>query len=156
MPDGVRLAATIYRPDPDLGPQPCLVEALPYRKDDVYSSNAPEYERLRDQYGYAVCRIDVRGTGSSGGRATDEYPVTERGDLTAAVAWLAQQAWCTGDIGMYGTSYSGCAALLTALSAHRRSRRSSRFKVPTIRTPMTSTTAAAHCSSATSWTTRAT
>jgi putative CocE/NonD family hydrolase len=114
MPDGVRLAATIYRPDPKLGPQPCLVEALPYRKDDVYSANAGEYMRLRDEYNYAVCRIDVRGTGSSAGRAMDEYPATERGDLTAAVAWLAEQAWCTGDIGMYGTSYSGCAALLTA------------------------------------------
>ena len=114
MPDGVHLAATIYRPDPELGPQPCLVEALPYRKDDVYSSNAREYVRLRDEYHYAVCRIDVRGTGSSGGRATDEYPTTERTDLPAAVAWLAAQEWCTGDIGMYGTSYSGCAALLTA------------------------------------------
>lgn len=114
MSDGIELAATIYRPDETNGPQPCLVEALPYRKDDVYSSNAQEYMRLRDEYDYAVCRVDVRGTGSSAGRATDEYPATERTDLAAVIRWLARQDWCTGDIGMYGTSYSGCAALLTA------------------------------------------
>lgn len=114
MDDGVALAVTIYRPDPAKGPQPCLLEALPYRKDDVYSSNAQEYVRLRDEYDYAVCRVDVRGTGSSGGRATDEYPATERTDLVAVIRWLAEQEWCSGDIGMYGTSYSACAALLTA------------------------------------------
>ncbi len=114
MPDGISLAATVYRPDPAHGPQPCLIEALPYRKDDVYAHNDVEYMRLRDEYDYAVCRIDVRGTGSSGGRATDEYPDTERTDIAAAMRWLAGQPWCTGDIGMYGTSYSACAALLVA------------------------------------------
>ncbi len=114
MPDGVELAATVYRPDPALGPQPCLIEVLPYRKDDIYTSAEGEYLCLRDQYGYAVCRIDARGTGSSGGRATDEYPESERGDLAVAMKWLAGQDWCTGDLGMYGTSYSGCAALLLA------------------------------------------
>lgn len=114
MSDGIHLAATIYRPDPARGPQPCLLEALPYRKDDTYSHNDVEYIRLRDEYDYAVCRVDVRGTGSSGGRATDEYPDTERTDLAAVMRWLAEQPWCTGDIGMYGTSYSACAALLLA------------------------------------------
>ena len=46
-------------------PQPCLLEALPYRKDDLTSSYAESYRRLRDTYGYAVCRVDLRGTGSS-------------------------------------------------------------------------------------------
>ena len=70
---------TLYLPDPGTGPQPCILEALPYRKDDLTSSSyAPEYERLRDEYGYAVARLDLRGTGSSGGRATDEYPAQEQ------------------------------------------------------------------------------
>ena len=51
MSDGVELAATLYLPDSSdhPGPQPCLLEALPYRKDDLTSSYAASYERLRDQ-----------------------------------------------------------------------------------------------------------
>ena len=76
MDDGVRLAATLYRPPGD--PAPCLLEALPYRKDDVTASYTPEYGRFRDEFGYAVCRLDLRGTGSSEGIATDEYPEREQ------------------------------------------------------------------------------
>jgi len=72
MSDGVALAATLYLPDTS-DPQPCLLEALPYRKDDLTSSYAGSYERLRDDHGYAVCRLDLRGTGSSSGDALDEY-----------------------------------------------------------------------------------
>jgi predicted acyl esterase len=114
MADGVELAATLYLPDPALGPQPCIIEALPYRKDDLTSGYAPEYIRLRDQHAYAVCRIDLRGTGSSGGDAVDEYPAQEQRDLAAAMAWLASQDWCDGGIGMYGTSYSGFNSLQMA------------------------------------------
>jgi predicted acyl esterase len=114
MTDGVRLAATLYLPDPERGRQPCVIEALPYRKDDLTSSYAPEYVRLRDEYGYAVCRIDVRGTGSSGGDAVDEYPRQEQIDLAEAMTWLAGQDWCDGNLGMYGTSYSGFNSLQLA------------------------------------------
>jgi len=114
MDDGVRLAATVWLPDESGGPQPCLLEALPYRKDDLTSSYASEYERLRDQYGYAVCRLDLRGTGSSGGDATDEYPPREQADLVAVIGWLATQDWCDGNVGMWGTSYSGFNSLQVA------------------------------------------
>ncbi len=114
MDDGIELAATLYLPDPDGGRQPCLLEALPYRKDDLTSSYASEYVRLRDEYGYAVCRLDLRGTGSSGGDATDEYPAREQLDLASVVGWLAEQSWCTGAVGMWGTSYSGFNSLQMA------------------------------------------
>ncbi|HEU4841417.1 MAG TPA: CocE/NonD family hydrolase, partial [Ilumatobacteraceae bacterium] len=83
MSDGVELAATLYLPDSadHPGPQPCLLEALPYRKDDLTSSYAASYERLRDKHGYAVCRLDLRGTGSSAGDALDEYQPDEQRDL---------------------------------------------------------------------------
>ena len=61
--------------------------------------------------GFAVCRIDLRGTGSSGGIATDEYPDVERADVRDVIVWLAAQEWCTGRVGMFGTSYSGFNAL---------------------------------------------
>jgi predicted acyl esterase len=56
MEDGVRLAASLYVPDPvDAGePVPVVLEALPYRKDDATASCRPEYERLCGEYGYFV------------------------------------------------------------------------------------------------------
>jgi len=114
--DGSWLAATLYLPDAvDAGePQPCLMEALPYRKDDLTSSYAEGYRSLCEQHGYAVCRIDVRGTGSSPGDALDEYQPAEQTDLPDAISWLAAQDWCDGQIGMWGTSYSGFNSLQVA------------------------------------------
>ncbi|MFN8196615.1 MAG: CocE/NonD family hydrolase [Nocardioidaceae bacterium] len=113
--DGTELAATLFLPPSDAGPQPCLLEALPYRKDDLTSSYADSYRVLRDDHGYAVCRLDLRGTGSSGGDATDEYPEAEQRDLAEVIAWLAGQEWCDGGVGMWGTSYSGFNSLQMAV-----------------------------------------
>jgi uncharacterized protein len=114
MGDGVALAATLFLPEPAGGPQPCLLEALPYRKDDLTASYAEGYRSLRDDHGYAVCRLDLRGTGSSAGDATDEYPVAEQRDLVEVIGWLSEQPWCDGNVGMWGTSYSGFNALQIA------------------------------------------
>ncbi|WP_405150644.1 CocE/NonD family hydrolase [Sphaerisporangium sp. NBC_01403] len=112
LADGTRLAATLYVPE--RLPAPCLLEALPYRKDDVTYGYRTEYETLAAEHGYAVCRVDVRGTGSSQGVPEDEYPATEVADLCEVIAWLAAQEWCDGGVGMYGTSYSGFNALCVA------------------------------------------
>ncbi len=116
MPDGERLAATLYLPFGSGSPTavPCLLEALPYRKDDVTASYRPEYVRFRDEHGYAVARVDLRGTGSSTGIALDEYHPQEQADLHAVIAWLADQPWCTGSVGMFGTSWSGFNSLQMA------------------------------------------
>ena len=49
MADGIRLAATLYLPG--AAPAPVLLEALPYRKDDLTAGYAAEYARLRDEHG---------------------------------------------------------------------------------------------------------
>ena len=110
--DGTRLAATLYSPDGG-GPWPAILEALPYRKDDITASYRPEYVRLAEK-GYVVCRLDVRGTGSSEGIAPDEYSAQERQDLLEVIGWLASQSWSSGAVGMYGTSYSGFNSLQIA------------------------------------------
>lgn len=116
MADGARLAATLFIPEDGgpWGPWPALLEALPYRKDDLTASYRPEYLRLAEA-GYVVCRVDVRGTGSSEGVATDEYPAAERTDMVAVIDWLATQEWSTGNVGMYGTSYSGFNSIQIAM-----------------------------------------
>ena len=113
MADGVRLHATLYFPDGD-GPWPAVLEALPYRKDDVTASYRPEYVRLAE-HGYVMCRVDVRGTGTSEGTAEDEYPVKEQKDLCEVIDWLATREWSTGNVGMYGTSYSGFNSIQVAM-----------------------------------------
>lgn len=114
LSDGVRLAATLYLPGTE-PPWPIILEALPYRKDDLTASYAPEYRRLRDEGNYAVARVDLRGTGSSEGLATDEYPAREQRDLCEVIAWLASREWSSGAVGMYGSSYSGFNSLQVAV-----------------------------------------
>ncbi|MEX0651082.1 MAG: CocE/NonD family hydrolase, partial [Actinomycetota bacterium] len=113
MADGVRLAATLYLPD-GTGPWPAVLEALPYRKDDVTGHSRSEYRRLAEA-GYVLCRLDVRGTGSSEGIATDEYPAIERTDMATVIDWLATQPWSLGTVGMYGYSYSGFNSIQIAM-----------------------------------------
>ena len=113
LADGTRLAARLWLPE--RLPAPALLEALPYRMDDLTSSYSSEYERLCLEGGLAVARVDLRGTGSSEGVATDEYPPTEQADLSEVIAWLASQGWSTGRVGMYGTSYSGFNSIQLAI-----------------------------------------
>ena len=114
MADGVRLAATLFLPGGE-GPWPAILEALPYRKDDLTASYRTEYVRLSEA-GYVVCRVDVRGTGTSEGVAEDEYPEIEQRDMNEVIAWLASQDWSTGNVGMYGTSYSGFNSIQVAMT----------------------------------------
>jgi len=112
--NGVRPAARLHLPPGD-GPFATLLEALPYRMDDVTSSYTDSYHRFVDEGNFAVLRLDLRGTGSSGGYATDEYPDVERTDLRTAMEWIASQPWSSGRVGMFGTSYSGFNSLHMAL-----------------------------------------
>ena len=114
MSDGIKLATSLYLPDVE-PPWPVVLEALPYRKDDVTSNYTAEYRRLRDEGNLAVARIDVRGTGSSEGIALDEYPAREQRDMCEAIAWLAGRSWSNGSVGMYGTSYSGFNSIQVAM-----------------------------------------
>ena len=103
---GATLAGTLYMPS-EGAPFATLLEALPYRMHDITSSYADSYHRFCTEGGFAVLRIDVRGTGDSTGVAEDEYPDVERRDLRTAMEWVAAQPWSTGKVGMFGTSYSG-------------------------------------------------
>src|SRR5207244_1585335 len=64
--------------------------------------------------GLATVRLDVRGTGNSEGTALDEYTAEEQRDGVEAVAWIAEQAWCTGAVGSWGVSYGGFSCIQLA------------------------------------------
>jgi uncharacterized protein len=57
--DGIELSATLFFPSEGDGPWPAVMEALPYRKDDLTASYRPSYAELAES-GYVVCWLDVR------------------------------------------------------------------------------------------------
>ena len=115
LSDGSRLSARIWLPESaDEHPVPAILEYLPYRKDDVTAAD----DALRHPYiaarGYACARVDMRGSGASDGVLLDEYSRQEHDDALEVIAWLAQQPWCTGSVGMTGISWSGFNSLQVA------------------------------------------
>jgi len=116
MPDGVTLAATLYLPpDADAVPVPVVLEYLPYRKDDAVGRNL-ELNSYLTRRGYAGARVDIRGTGNSEGELpAGEYTEQEQRDAEAVIAWLADQPWCTGAVGMWGISWGGFNSIQIAM-----------------------------------------
>lgn len=115
LADGTRLHARLWLPagTPDR-PVPALLEYLPYRLDDWTSVRDSERHPYYALHGYASVRVDIRGTGSSEGVFDDEYSETELSDGEAVIAWIAEQPWCTGKVGMFGISWGGFNSLQLA------------------------------------------
>ncbi|GLK74638.1 CocE/NonD family hydrolase [Ancylobacter dichloromethanicus] len=114
MPDGVRLAARLWRPAGLAGPVPAVVEYIPYRKSDGMAARDAQVHPFFAAHGYAALRIDIRGSGDSEGLLADEYTPQEQADALAALEWIAAQPWCDGRIGMMGISWGGFNALQVA------------------------------------------
>ncbi len=118
--DGLELSANLWLPEPGAdgsGPLvfPAILEMIPYRKDDWRAASDESRGEWLAARGYAFCRLDVRGTGSSPGIALDEYTARETEDGHDAVEWLAAQPWSNGRVGMWGISYGGFTAIQVAL-----------------------------------------
>ena len=120
--DDIELSANLFLPD-DVGATvagapatrvPAILNTDPYRKDDWQAGWDLSLGTYLTERGYAYCRLDVRGTGSSGGIAMDEYTEAETLDGHDTVEWLATQPWCTGAIGMWGLSYGGFTSIQVA------------------------------------------
>jgi putative CocE/NonD family hydrolase len=108
LADGCRLAARIWLPhDAEAHPVPAILEYLPYRKND----GTAQRDAIRHPYfaghGYASIRVDMRGSGDSDGILLDEYLPQEQDDALEVLAWIADQPWCSGSIGMIGISWGG-------------------------------------------------
>ncbi|MDP6994041.1 MAG: CocE/NonD family hydrolase, partial [Woeseiaceae bacterium] len=117
MEDGVRLAADIYMPtnaDP-AGKYPVLLEYLPYRKDEGRARGYSLYRYFQDR-GYAVARVDIRGTGNSEGITIPyEYSDIELDDGEIVIDWLSRQDWSSGSVGMFGISWGGFNSIQMAM-----------------------------------------
>jgi putative CocE/NonD family hydrolase len=116
--DGCRLYARIVLPvDAGSDPVPALLEYLPYRLADGTAQRDATHHPWYAGHGYASVRVDIRGTGNSEGLLLDEYLPQEQLDAVEVIAWLAEQSWCSGSVGMFGISWGGFNGLQVA--AHR-------------------------------------
>jgi uncharacterized protein len=115
LTDGTALAGRIWLPDDaEQHPVPAILEYLPYRKrDGTYERDALTHPYLAG-HGYACVRVDIRGSGESGGLLFDEYAMQEQDDGIEVIAWLAAQPWCSGAVGMMGISWGGFNSLQIA------------------------------------------
>lgn len=115
MPDGVELAAVLVYPEnaePDAR-FPAVFTYNPYRGAETDGRRLLAFYA---EHGYYGLHLDVRGTGMSGGRtAPNEYSEIEQQDALYVIAWLASQSWCTGNVGIFGSSYGGFNAIQIAM-----------------------------------------
>ena len=98
--DGVKLNATLYRPQAQKDALPCIFTLTPYIAQSYH-----ERGMYFAGHGYVFLTVDVRGRGNSEGEFTPM--LQEAKDGHDVVEWLAQQKYCNGKITMWGGSYAG-------------------------------------------------
>ncbi|MGC8661692.1 MAG: CocE/NonD family hydrolase [Nitrososphaeria archaeon] len=129
MDDGLALMANAFLPSGN-GKYPALVSIGPYGKDLVFRESYPDewnymvhnfpetvegtsgdyavFESIDPEIwvkqGYAVLRVDSRGSGRSQGYL-DPLSIREALDAYACIEWVARQKWSNGKVGMAGASY---------------------------------------------------
>jgi predicted acyl esterase len=131
--DGVTIYVDVLRP---AGPEkvPVIVAWSPYGKgqgtspsvlgifgmvglDNAIVSGLEKFEGPDPAYwcaqGYAICNPDIRGVGNSDGDSV-LWDRQEGRDCHDLIEWLAAQEWCTGKVGMSGTSYLAVSQWFTA------------------------------------------
>lgn len=117
--DGLVLAANLWLPKPRPSHPgetfPAILELIPYGKDSWRRNGDTGRGEWLAARGFALCRLDVRGTGGSPGVARDEYEDEQTRDGYDAVEWLAAQRWCNGSVGMWGISWGGFTAIQVAM-----------------------------------------
>ncbi len=98
--DGIKLNATLYRPQSQKEPLPCVFTLTPYISETYH-----ERGMYFAAHGYVFLTIDVRGRGNSEGAFTPL--LQEAKDGPDIVEWLAKQPYCNGKVAMWGGSYAG-------------------------------------------------
>src|SRR5262249_43207038 len=99
----------VYRPDAE-GRYPGILAITPYNNN---SSGWMQRAKWFARRGYAVAVADSRGRFDSEGD-WDPFDRRHKTDGYDLVEWLARQPWCSGKVGMIGSSYQGWTQWWTA------------------------------------------
>ncbi|MEB2400461.1 MAG: CocE/NonD family hydrolase [Alcaligenaceae bacterium] len=110
MSDGVRLSASLWLPAVT-EKVPAILEIHPYRKGDMFLERDKQMCSYFAEQGIATVRVDMRGHGDSEG-LHDAYRTYK--DTTEILAWLREQPWCSGALGMMGLSWGGTNSFMAA------------------------------------------
>ena len=104
LSDGTVLIADVQLPEGP-GPFPALLQRVPYgRGAPAIRDGALDTVRAVRR-GYVVVTQDCRGRFDSDGSFTPF--VDEASDGADTIAWIREQSWSDGTVGMFGRSYSG-------------------------------------------------
>lgn len=118
MPDGAKLAARIILPDDaEQHPVGAVFEYIPYRLRDWYRPADTYWGTKLAERGFALVRVDIRGSGDSDGLIGGEYLEPEQRDAVDIIRWISRQRWCNGSVGMTGASWGAFSALHAANAA---------------------------------------
>jgi putative CocE/NonD family hydrolase len=111
MADGVKLRYTVVKPVGGAA-LPTLFEYSGY--DPGMNPDANYIgQYVSSGAGYNYIGVNLRGTGCSGG-SFDFFQPQEGVDGAAVIAWIRQQPWSDGKVGMIGKSYPGITQLFVA------------------------------------------
>lgn len=128
MRDGIKLCVDIFRPDTN-EKFPALLAMAAYGKA-CESIKIPD-QPLKDSWvfdhnaevgdiefyvarGYAFIIPDERGIGQSEGKWHGFFSTQEQEDAYDLIEWIAEQPWCSGNVGMTGISWFGMIQRLVA------------------------------------------
>jgi putative CocE/NonD family hydrolase len=117
MRDGTVLYADVFRPESRDERFPAIMNIGVYQKDKLWIP-PEDLEEKPNPYmawetanpmwwcprGYALVRVDARGSGKSPGQS-EPSSHQEAVDFYDAIEWAARQPWCSGKIGTLGISY---------------------------------------------------
>lgn len=121
MKDGTKLSADVYLPKKP-GRYPAIVQFSAYNRD-LHTIGVPKGTNeigsppVITGRGYAQVVVTARGVGRSEGELRRWHAESEVQDHLACVAWAGEQAWSSGDVCLFGTSYYGMNQ--PTIAAHR-------------------------------------
>lgn len=127
MRDGTKIAVDLHLPEnlAEDDQLPTIVHITRYyRSYDVSPPFRWRYaqpnERVRRflANGYAWVDVDARGSGASFGRRLAPWAPEEVKDYAEIVDWILKQPWSDGEVGAWGRSYDGTAALMLLSQNH--------------------------------------
>ncbi|HEX3138614.1 MAG TPA: CocE/NonD family hydrolase, partial [Rhizobacter sp.] len=114
MPDGVQLAASLYRPRGQTDKLATVLLRTPY--DRLANTGATDAALFFASHGYGVLIQDIRGKYASQGEFVPYQSGTSDG--AATLDWIVKQPWSNGKVGTYGCSALGELQFVLARARH--------------------------------------